>query len=103
MDRLVAIHSLDVNTRVGFHTTALHAASAMRNLEVASLLLDKGADPNFRDKEGRTPLHQVLEVGHVLLQKCGANANARDKDGFTPLHIASHNGYHDVVELLLEH
>jgi len=75
----------------------------MRNLEVASLLLDKGADPNFRDKEGRTPLHQVLEVGHVLLQKCGANANARDKDGFTPLHITSHNGYHDVVELLLEH
>src|SRR5712675_1406726 len=113
VNHLIVVHSLDVNARGGSHTTALHAASSKGDLEVAFLLLDKGADPNSRDDEGGSPLHKVSKVGHLLgtqaileimrlLLKFGANVDVRDDGGFTPLHIASVNGHRDVVELLLE-
>jgi ankyrin repeat protein len=57
------------------------------------LLLDRGADPNARNWDDVTPLHQAvrrrnLAVVEVLLER-GADANARDKiRGSTPLRRA---------------
>src|SRR5580698_4862639 len=48
-EHLIATHSLDVNSKGGFHTTPLHAASVKGYLQVASLLLRNGADPDSRD------------------------------------------------------
>ena len=58
VEQLIASHSADVNSRGGSHTTPLHAASVKGHLEVASLLLKSGADPNSRDDLGRVPLHR---------------------------------------------
>jgi ankyrin repeat protein len=114
VNHLIVDHSLDINARGGSHTTALHAATARGNLEVVSLLLDKGADPYSRDNRGGTLLHTVSEVGHIigmqavlaivrLFLKGGVNVDVRDGGGFTPLHIACQYGHCDVVELLLDH
>lgn len=58
-------------------------------------LLDAGANPNLRDKQGRTPVHFFLsgrwpwnDAGEciALLAKAGADLSARDNQGKTPLH-----------------
>ena len=59
VEHLIAVGSRDVNIRGGSHTTPLHAASVKGHLEVALLLLENRADPNFRDYLGRVPLHRV--------------------------------------------
>jgi ankyrin repeat protein len=79
--------------------TPLHRLADMRRVpadeagRMATLLLDRGADPNARNWDHVTPLHQAvrarnLGVAEVLLAR-GADPNARDKSrGSTPLRRA---------------
>ena len=66
------------------------------SVELARVLLEKGADAGARDKNNSTPLHLASGCGHVelaqvLLEK-GADASAQDKDKSTPLHRVSESG-----------
>jgi ankyrin repeat protein len=79
--------------------TALHKVADVRQAPpapaaaMATLLLDRGADPNARNWDDVTPLHQAvrarnLAIVEVLLAR-GADPNARDKSrGSTPLRRA---------------
>jgi ankyrin repeat protein len=108
---LIAACSQDVNSRGGSYTTPLHAASVKGHSDVASLLLENGADPNSRDKHSRAPLHKVSHGGQLvaessvkivrLLVDSGADVDATDGDGWTPLHAAARFGYRGIAELLL--
>ncbi len=113
MERLIGTHSMDVNIRGGSHTTPLHAATVKGHVEIASLLLKKGADPDSRDHLGRAALHRVSQGGQLvmvesslkiarLLVNCAADVNTTDDEGWTPLHAAARSGYCDIAELLLE-
>ena len=67
MEQLIAVRSLNVNSRRGSHTTALHAALVKGDLDVASLLLTNGTDHNSRDHCGKSsPLHRVSQDGHLI-------------------------------------
>ena len=110
--RLISANSRDVNRRGGSHMTPLHAASVKGHLEVASLLLENGANPNSRDDRGRVPLHRVSQGGQLIMEQSsldiaqlllnsGADVNAADGGGWTPLHAAARSGYRDFVELLI--
>jgi len=57
-----------------------------RDKRMIPLLLDKGADPNAKDREGLTPLFRTTdaEMGRLLIEH-KADVNARDKNGNTPL------------------
>ena len=67
VQHLIAADSRDVNRMGGSHTTPLHAASVKGHLDVASLLLENGADPNSRDDRGRAPLHRVSQGGPFIV------------------------------------
>jgi ankyrin repeat protein len=72
--------------------TPLGTASLRGMTRMVSLLLDKGALPNFADAEGRTPLTLAIERGYAdiarLLISRGANPNMKGHNGYTPLMIA---------------
>lgn len=84
--------------------TALHAAVARRDLKIAKLLLEAGADPNARQERGFAPLHDAGANGSVplveLLLKHGAQPNAQADDGKTPADMAADRGHKEVVEVL---
>ena len=108
VEHLIAADSRDVNSWGGSHSTPLHAASFKRYLEVVSLLLENGADPDSRDHLVRAPLHTVSQGGHAvsleivrLLVNSGANVDGTDYQGWTPLHTAARFGHRHIAELLL--
>ncbi|EFX05479.1 ankyrin repeat-containing protein [Grosmannia clavigera kw1407] len=72
----------------------------------AELLLNRGADVNAANSNGRTPLSHAARNGHKttvnLLLNRGANINAADSDGQTPLHDAVWNGNETTIKLLLD-
>uniref|UniRef100_A0ACD5VHZ5 Uncharacterized protein n=2 Tax=Avena sativa TaxID=4498 RepID=A0ACD5VHZ5_AVESA len=77
------------------------------NAEGIRELLDAGADPNFRDSDGRTAMHISACEGHAevvqLLLERGAEAVVEDQWGSTPLADAMHYQNHDVIKILEKH
>jgi ankyrin repeat protein len=89
-----SIASTDPNGETPLHRLAdIRRVPAGKAGQMATLLLDRGADPNARNWDHVTPLHQAvrarnLGVVEVLLAR-GADPNARDKSrGSTPLRRA---------------
>lgn len=68
-------------------------------------LLAKGANPNVRDEDMRSPLHQAVlgnSVGLLgLLIESGADLNAADAHGYTPLHFAVQENLSEMVAILV--
>ena len=73
--------------------TLLHFAAMTGDTTGARTLLEKGADPNVRDKLGQTPLHksQITAVAELLMN-AGADPGIRDKNGRTPVDVALLHG-----------
>uniref|UniRef100_A0A8C2ZP38 Ankyrin 1 n=1 Tax=Cyclopterus lumpus TaxID=8103 RepID=A0A8C2ZP38_CYCLU len=87
--------------------TPLHIAAHYENLNVAQLLLNRGANVNFTPKNGITPLHIAARRGNVIMVRLlldrGAQIDAKTKDELTPLHCAARNGHVRIIEILLDH
>ncbi|NXI88501.1 ANK2 protein, partial [Rhipidura dahli] len=86
--------------------TPLHIAAHYGNVNVATLLLNRGAAVDFTARNGITPLHVASKRGNTnmvkLLLDRGGQIDAKTRDGLTPLHCAARSGHDQVVELLLE-
>ncbi|EPE08548.1 ankyrin repeat protein [Ophiostoma piceae UAMH 11346] len=70
----------------------LIAASYFGHHSIVKLLLDRGANAEAEDEDGRTPLLWAAENGH----------EAVDRSGQTPLLWAAENGHGAVIRLLLD-
>ena len=92
----------------GFLTTNLNLAISMGSPKCVEILLKNGADPNFVDTKGKTPLMYAaltsFEILEILL-KYGADPNISDFEGRTPLMLASldSDAEDGIVETLLEY
>jgi arylsulfatase A-like enzyme/ankyrin repeat protein len=86
--------------------TALHLAAFLGQVDIARLLLTKGATVETRAADGASALHLGALGGSVatleLLFEHHADVAARDDKGATPLHFAAFLGRADATRWLLE-
>ena len=77
-------------------------------LTTVNVLLERGADPSVKDKNGSTPLHFAARRGNeeivkVLLEHPKVCVNVIDGSGKTPLHLACSEGHKKICQLLLNY
>ncbi len=85
--------------------TGLHIVTARRDILWVRFLLQRGANPNIRDKKGLTPIQVAVNLGFVdgveELIKRGAQVDVSDRAGETPLIAAVHKRDVPIIRRLL--
>ena len=81
------------------------ALTFAKDVEMAGLLLDAGADPNSRGPDGATPLLRAIVIGDealvARLLAAGADPSAADAIGRTPLVLATAMSFDDIADRLV--
>jgi ankyrin repeat protein len=97
---------VDVKAKDEWGMTPLHWASGNNHIEIAKLLIERGADLEAENKWGQTPLHVASRYNHIKMTKlfldAGADLEAKNKRGQTPLHLASSMNSIEIAKLLIE-
>ena len=105
--RLIA-KGADVNIQAFDDYTPLHQAAFRGNLKTAKLLIDHGADVNFRGRIG-TAIQRIItsktESGMEMVKLLLENGATLQKFSFgnTELHLAAIIGYADVIPILVKY
>jgi len=106
LKQLLDAHPEIVSQRYGNASNALLISAALWGREdIAVELLNRKADVNIRNSDGRTPLYVCIEHGGtkemaVMLLDHGADFTIADKNGTTPLKLAIQKARQDMVDLL---
>ena len=106
MVRLLISRSADVNAVNELRQPPLLYATRAGAVEIVSLLLRSGADPNLKMLDGEFVLREAAckgvsaRITRALL-KHGANPRAANNNGGTALHMAAFQDRPDVAKLLL--
>ena len=103
------------NGREDKGNTALHIAARKNQVQIAQMLLAKGASVRIPNARGRTPIHEAAALGNksvmeVLLSHVKASPLDRDVDvmettdaaGMTPLMLAAEENHFEVGRVLLK-
>jgi uncharacterized protein len=101
---LLLDHGADVNALFGRESPLL-IASGYGSFDMVSLLVEAGAEVNYKNESNGTPLRKASMAGCVqtvqFLFEHGAELDTLDSDGETPLCIALRCGHCEVAEYLL--
>jgi len=104
------IKSVDVKSQYGgppLYTAVITSYTGDERTcrDMAAFLIKKGADVNYKDKNGETSLHLAAAYGKVMIAELfiekGANVNAACTAGWTPLHQAAMKGKKEIAALLI--
>ncbi|KAG6453882.1 ankyrin-1 isoform X2 [Manduca sexta] len=87
-----------------------HLAAALGNLNIVNEILsvvDIKNNINIKNMHSQTPLFKAVDNGHtncvIKLLKCGASITVTTGQGMNVLHVAAKRGYHDILNILLDH
>ena len=105
--RAIIDHGADVNAVNNKCQTALWLACCDGQVELVTVLLNAGADPNIVDENGDSSLHAAM-YGHCNIETIqqmidrGADVNVRSKDCAIPLLLACSTAQAEAVGILLK-
>jgi ankyrin repeat protein len=111
---LLLNHGADVNGRTVLgelgsqymHLAPLHGACSFGHLEIAKLLIDRGANLEAKNIFGRTPLMSSCRFNQLksikFLLSYYVDVHVVDKEGLTSLHDAVLSSVTEAVQVLLE-
>ncbi len=110
MRRLIDADPKVVNAQLPTGATALLWACIRGQVEVARLLVERGADVDIPQGDGWSPLHAAVTDGndaaHVELTRLLLDHKAKigitNVNGLTPLHVAAQKGNTSTMQLLLD-
>ncbi|KAK0630394.1 hypothetical protein B0T17DRAFT_636418 [Bombardia bombarda] len=98
-------NNVDINVKGGHYGSALLAALQRGHKRTLQLLLERGANTEIKDKQGRTALLISIDAKSVetvlMFLNHGARTDAIDSQERTPLLFAAEKGEIDIVKLLL--
>ncbi|EEU37006.1 uncharacterized protein NECHADRAFT_52313, partial [Fusarium vanettenii 77-13-4] len=90
-DLFKEIVNIDAYDKYG--NTALLRAATAGHLDVARLLVARGADIAWANNRGETALHKAARANHLelfnFLEEVGSDIYAEDNSGLTPAHSFS--------------
>ena len=93
------------NTFSSRGSTPLHTAASANHVEIARLLIQRGARVNVKDDSDNAPLHLAIHGGHgelaKLLVESGAYIHSRNYNGNLPIQVAAFAGLPDVITQLI--
>jgi ankyrin repeat protein len=109
--RLLLECGVDVNAQRKDSWTSLHCAAFKGRVEVAQVLLDRGANAKLETEKGETALHLVsrgkydseergVGIARLLLEH-GVDVHAKGQFFATALHYAALNGNLEIVQVRL--
>ncbi|VVC01050.1 Putative ankyrin repeat protein [uncultured archaeon] len=86
---------------------ALVEAAKGGYFNIVHMLMNNGADINYRNDELYTPLMAAAQTGKyetvlALLPYAGLEVDKKGTQGMNALHLAAQNGYLDIVKALIE-
>ncbi|XP_009979545.1 PREDICTED: ankyrin repeat domain-containing protein 7-like, partial [Tauraco erythrolophus] len=99
-------NACQLNTGDSFNRSPLMKAVEHQHADCAAILLEHGANPDFKDVCGNTALHLAAEIPGTslveLLLEHNADIDAQNRLGYTPLTIAIIEHCEEMVEFLLQ-
>uniref|UniRef100_A0A8C9CVM5 E3 ubiquitin-protein ligase HACE1 n=1 Tax=Panthera leo TaxID=9689 RepID=A0A8C9CVM5_PANLE len=108
VSELLSNSRFDVNYAFGrVKRSLLHIAANCGSVECLVLLLKKGANPNYQDISGCTPLHLAARNGQKKcmskLLEYSADVNICNNEGLTAIHWLAVNGRTELLHDLVQH
>jgi ankyrin repeat protein len=122
IDKATNLNVIIDSTKYG-KVSPLMAAIYENNYGIVELLINKGADVNYENKNGKTPLLAAIDnsnrekhekekgkennyevscdIVKLLIDK-GANVSALNKDGINPIEHAIYGNNYEIMDLLFE-
>jgi ankyrin repeat protein len=100
--------ALNEGAKINHPTHPLLVEAAKREkFTLATFLVEKGADVNFPNPQGVTPLYAAAETGDTqlleFLRDVGADVDCRGPENTTPLMTAAFHSHFRAMELLVEY
>ncbi|XP_075718330.1 E3 ubiquitin-protein ligase HACE1 isoform X4 [Rhinoderma darwinii] len=108
VQELLSNSKFDVNYAFGrVKRSLLHIAANCGSVECLVLLLKRGANPNYQDISGCTPLHLAARNGQKKcmskLLEYNADVNICNNEGLTAIHWLAVNGRTELLHDLVQH